>query len=73
MYTPTNISKTTLAPVIIFFHGGGFYFGSICKLFILILKDLLIIYLNLDSHDTMNYHMSKYTGAKVIAVKYVSI
>jgi len=30
-------------------------------------KGYLFIYI--DSHDTMNYHMSKYTGAKVIAVK----
>ncbi|CAF0963555.1 unnamed protein product [Adineta ricciae] len=52
MYTPTNRSKESLLPVIIFFHGGGFFFGSIY------------------SHDTMNYHLSMYTGAKVIAVNY---
>ncbi|CAF0762933.1 unnamed protein product [Rotaria sordida] len=52
IYTPKNISSTSLLPVIIFFHGGGFFFGSIY------------------SHDTMNYHMSMYTGAKVIAVNY---
>ena len=23
----------------------------------------------IDTHDTMNYHMSMYTGAKVIAIK----
>ncbi|CAF3418280.1 unnamed protein product [Rotaria sp. Silwood1] len=32
IYTPSNMSKTFLSPVIIFFHGGGFFFGSICKL-----------------------------------------
>ncbi|CAF2396301.1 unnamed protein product [Rotaria sp. Silwood2] len=52
MYTPKNVSSTSLLPVIIFFHGGGFFFGSIY------------------SHDTMNYHISMYTGAKVIAVNY---
>ncbi|CAF0938430.1 unnamed protein product [Adineta steineri] len=52
MYTPKNVSHIPLSPVIIFFHGGGFYFGSIY------------------SHDTMNYHLSMYTGAKVIAVNY---
>jgi carboxylesterase type B len=30
MYTPKNVSGI-LSPVIIFFHGGGFFFGSICK------------------------------------------
>jgi hypothetical protein len=52
MYTPKNVSEGSLSPVIIFFHGGGFFFGSIY------------------SHDTMNYHLSMYTGAKVIAVNY---
>ncbi|CAM4834374.1 unnamed protein product [Rotaria magnacalcarata] len=52
IYTPTNVSKAALSPVIIFFHGGGFFFGSIY------------------SHDTMNYHMSMYTNAKVISVNY---
>lgn len=70
MYTPKNVSSTSLSPVIIFFHGGGFFFGSICKLFISI-EQYLFIYLSIyiDSHDTMNYHISMYTGAKVIAVK----
>jgi hypothetical protein len=27
------------------------------------------LFFGLDSHDTMNYHLSMYTGAKVIAVK----
>ncbi|CAF2831762.1 unnamed protein product [Rotaria sp. Silwood2] len=52
IYTPSNMSKTLLSPVIIFFHGGGFFFGSIY------------------SHDTMTYHMSMYSGAKVISVNY---
>ncbi|CAF0889359.1 unnamed protein product [Rotaria sp. Silwood1] len=52
IYTPSNMSKTFLSPVIIFFHGGGFFFGSIY------------------SHDTMTYHMSMYSGAKVISVNY---
>ncbi|CAF3329707.1 unnamed protein product [Rotaria socialis] len=52
IYAPQNVSSTFLSPVIIFFHGGGFFFGSIY------------------SHDTMNYHMSMYTGATVIAVNY---
>ncbi|CAF3935605.1 unnamed protein product [Rotaria magnacalcarata] len=52
IYTPQNVSSISLSPVIIFFHGGGFFFGSIY------------------SHDTMNYHMSMYTGAIVIAVNY---
>ncbi|CAF0832623.1 unnamed protein product [Rotaria sp. Silwood1] len=52
IYTPKDVSSTSLLPVIMFFHGGGFFFGSIY------------------SHDTMNYHMSMYTGAKVIAVNY---
>jgi hypothetical protein len=70
MYNPKNVSEISLAPVIIFFHGGGFFFGSICKFFFIIIlfsEEYLCMYI--DSHDTMNYHMSKYTGAKVIAVK----
>jgi len=52
IYTPNNISNTSLSPVIILFHGGGFFFGSIY------------------SHYTLNYHMSMYTNAKIIAVNY---
>ncbi|CAF1242860.1 unnamed protein product [Rotaria sordida] len=52
IYTPNNVSKTLLSPVIIFFHGGGFFFGSIY------------------THDTMTYHLSMYSGAKVISVNY---
>ena len=66
MYTPKNVSNATLSPVIIFFHGGGFFFGSICELVICFEGYLFIC---VDSHDTMNYHLSMYTGAKVIAVK----
>ncbi len=29
----------------------------------------IYLFIYLDSHDTMNYHLSMYTGAKVIAVK----
>ena len=68
MYIPQNVSDMALSPVIIFFHGGGFFFGSICKLIgCSSKKNSEIVFI--DSHDTMNYHMSKYTGAKVIAVK----
>jgi len=68
MYNPKNVSEISLAPVIIFFHGGGFFFGSICKFYYyFVFEEYLFIYI--DSHDTMNYHLSKYTGAKVIAVK----
>lgn len=68
MYTPKNLTGIASAPVIIFFHGGGFFFGSICKSYDLF-NEFMLTYFILDSHDTMNYHMSMYTGAKVIAVK----
>jgi acetyl esterase/lipase len=67
MYTPKNVSEGSSSSVIIFFHGGGFFFGSICKLFFFRRRMYSFIYI--DSHDTMNYHLSMYTGAKVIAVK----
>lgn len=52
IYTPLNSSQPSLLPVVFFFHGGGFFFGSIY------------------SHDTMTFHLSMYSGAKVIAINY---
>jgi acetyl esterase len=67
IYTPK--SEKQELPAVIFYHGGGFVFGSIGEFYASIRKQK-IISLFTDSYDYFTYTMAKKLGMIVISVGY---
>jgi acetyl esterase len=67
IYTPK--SEKQELPALIFYHGGGFVFGSIGEYYASIREQKMISLLT-DSYDYFTYIMAKKLGMIVISVGY---